>query len=143
MKRETIIAIVFGIILGGILAVIIITKNKQDQINKNKAIGPISKITPSVVFKANAQSLDITEPATGAIVYENSITIKGKADKGATFFLQSAFKDQIYKNEKTDFEIKFPLAFGENTIKITVYPQDSQLKIQEKELKIYYLEEKL
>lgn len=143
MKRETIIAIVFGIILGGILAVVIITKNKQNQISKNKAVAPISKITPSVAFKTNSQNLDISEPISGVIVYNNSITIKGKADKGATIFLQSALKDQVYKNEKTDFEIKFPLAFGENTIKITVYPQDSQLKIQEKELKVYYLEEKL
>jgi len=143
MKRETIIAIIFGIVLGGVLAVIIITKSKQDQINKNKAVAPISKITPSIAYKANAQNLDISSPTTGVIVYEDSIMIKGKADKGATIFLQSAFKDQVYKNEKTDFEIKFPLAFGENTVKITVYPQDSQLKIQEKELKVYYLEEKL
>jgi len=143
MKRETIIAIIFGIVLGGVLAVIIITKNKQNQINKNKSVTPMSKVTPAVARKENSQNLEITEPQNGAIVYENEITIRGKADQGATIFIQSAFKDQVYKNDKPDFEIKFPLAFGENTIKLTIYPKDDQLKIQEKELKVYYLEEKL
>ena len=143
MKKETVIAIVFGILLGGVLAIIIIAKNKQDQINNNKSVAPVGKITPTVARQEDSQSLEISEPQTGIIVYEDSITIKGKADKGATIFIQSAFKDQIYKNDKSDFAIKFPLAFGENTIKLTVYPQDSQLRIQEKELKVYYLEEKL
>jgi hypothetical protein len=34
-----------------------------------------------------------------------------------------------------------PLALGENTIHITVYPNDKQSGVQEKALKIYYLEE--
>jgi len=142
MKRETIVAIVFGILLGGVLAIIIIARNKQNQINSNKAVAPINKITPSAI-KINSQNLEVDTPITGSIVYENSVMIKGKAEVGATIFLQSAFKDQVYKNEKAGFEINFPLAFGENTIKMTVYPKDPQLKVQEKELKIYYLEEKL
>jgi hypothetical protein len=144
MKKETLIAIFFGIILGGVLAVGIIFKNKQDQISKNKAVAPINKITPSVaVTQALVQNLDITQPTSGTIVYEDNVVIKGRTTKGATIFLQSAFKDQVYKTDKQDFEIKFPLAFGENTIKITVYPQDPQEKIQEKELIVYFLEEKL
>jgi hypothetical protein len=144
MKKETTIAILFGIILGGILAVFIIAKNKESQMAKNKTIAPASKLTPAPsVAVLDYQQLEISEPLDGVIVDKNTVKIKGKTDKDALIIIQSQVKDMIFKNTKVDFNVDFPLALGENTIKVVVYPKDSQVRSQEKELKVYYLDEQI
>ena len=39
------------------------------------------------------------------------------------------------------FSADFPLAFGENVITVSEYQKDTQAVAQEKELKVYYLDE--
>ncbi|KKQ24271.1 MAG: hypothetical protein US40_C0002G0102 [Candidatus Roizmanbacteria bacterium GW2011_GWC2_37_13] len=144
MKKETIIAIFLGIAFGGFLAFFLIVKNKEIQLNKNKIIAPTGLITQSAV-KSNivVTPLEITEPNDGAIFDKNSVEIKGKVSKNSLIVIQSPIKDLVFKNEKEDFSTDFPLALGENVIKIVVYPSDKQLRSQEKDLRIYYLEEEL
>jgi len=45
------------------------------------------------------------------------------------------------KVEKEDFTVDMPLALGENVISLTLYPKNSQGRSQQKELRIYYLDE--
>ncbi|PIQ72898.1 hypothetical protein COY13_04500 [Candidatus Roizmanbacteria bacterium CG_4_10_14_0_2_um_filter_36_35] len=144
MKKETIIAVFLGIAFGGILAFFLIVKNKEIQLNKNKVIAPTGANTQSAVkTNISVTTLEVTEPNDGSIFDKNSVTIKGKVSKDSLIVLQSPIKDLVFKNEKEDFSIDFPLALGENVIKLVVYPSDKQSRTQEKDLKIYYLREEL
>ncbi|MFN4212489.1 MAG: hypothetical protein ACK4FL_00815 [Microgenomates group bacterium] len=144
MKKETIIAVIFGIFLGGLLAIIIITKNKQSQLEKNKTIAPTEK--PAMVQKQSQpkfQPLEIVEPASGVIISTNKVNISAKVTKNSLVIIQSPIKDSVFKVEKDQFSVSFPLALGENVIRVAVYPQDKKLPPQEKELRVYYLKEQL
>lgn len=144
MKKETIIAIFFGVLIGGIVAFVLIAKNKEKQLENTKTIAPDAKNTPiTKVTNPSIQSLEILVPQDRTIVDSNKVTIKGKADKDSTILIESPINDAVFKNEKGEFSYQFPLALGENTIKITAYSKDPKFKPQEKELKIYYLEEQL
>ena len=144
MKKETLIAIFFGFLLGGVLAVIIIARNKEKQLEKTKTITSTTKITPvSSAANTNLQTLEIEEPADGVIFSKNSVKIRGKSEKESLIVIQSPIKDLVFKNKEREFTVDFPLALGENVIKISAYPKDVQLKVKEKDLKVYYFDEQL
>ncbi len=144
MKKETAIAIVFGIILGGIVATLLILRNKELQLAKNKAFGSNSSQSAAApATSQNIQSFTLDAPQDGEIVYTNSVTIKGSANKGSLIVIQSPIKDLIVKNDNEQFSEDFPLSFGENAITITVYPPQAEGKSQEKRLRIYYLKQSL
>lgn len=144
MKKETIIAIFFGILLGGVLAVIIVNKNRQVQLEKNKAIAPTEKpVFPKKLSQTEFQSLEILKPTNGEITGKNEVTISAKATKNSLVVIQSPIKNFVFELQKEQFSVNFPLALGENVIKIAVYPQDKKLRFQEKELRVYYLKEEL
>lgn len=144
MKKETIIAVVFGIVLGGIMAVVIISKTREKQLEQTKTIAPLGQANiASSSTNNDLQPLEISYPTDGLIVNKDNVTIKGKAEEGSLIIVQSPFKDLVVQNKNKDFSIDFPLAYGENIIRINVYPKNKQLKPQEKELKVYYLEESL
>ena len=131
MKKETIIAIFFGVIFGGLVAVFLLAKNKELQFNKTKTIAPTGKANKAAKnIAVNLKSLEILEP-------------KGKADKDGLIIIQSATKDLVLRNEKGDFSVQFPLALGENVIKITAHSKDSKVRPQERELRIYNLDDEL
>ncbi|MBI3620368.1 hypothetical protein HY214_04480 [Candidatus Roizmanbacteria bacterium] len=142
MKKETTVAIFFGILLGAVIAVSLIIKNRQAQLQKAKTIVPeiktAFKITPNAI---NARLLEIVSPDDGMITAKNTVTIRGKTDPNSLLIIQSPLKDVVVRNDKADFTIDFPLALGENIITIAVYAKEPQLRSQEKQLKIYYLDE--
>lgn len=143
MKKEAIIAIVFGIVLGSILAVFLIAKNKERLLDKSKSISPLEKGTQSSQASGNIQQLGITEPGDKTIVYKNTITIKGTFTKNSLIIIQSPIKDTVIKNGSEQFSTDFPLALGENVIRIGAYPKDKQLRSQEKEIRVYYFSQQL
>lgn len=144
MKKETIIAVLLGVLFGAVLGLFLITKNKEIQLSKNKVIAPTGTENRSQAENnINFQPLQISEPQDGQILDKNSVSIKGKTTKNSLIVIQSPIKDMVFKNEKETFTVDFPLALGENAIRIVVYPQDKQLGNQEKDLKVYYLEENL
>ena len=143
MKKEAIIAIVFGIVLGSILAIFLIAKNKERLLEKSKTITPLEKGQTSQAKNGGVQQLEISEPGDKSIVYKNTVTIKGSFTKSSLIIIQSPIKDTVLKNDKEQFSIDFPLALGENVIRIGAYPQDKQLRSQEKEMRIYYFSTQL
>ncbi|MCX7881459.1 MAG: hypothetical protein N2482_03055 [Patescibacteria group bacterium] len=142
MKKETIIAIILGIVLGITSGVMVVFESREKDLKKNKPMTnqqktiviPTIKISPILTF------LEIDESFNGKITAEESIKIKGKTNKNSLIIIQSAIKETLLTNEKESFEIDFPLALGENVIRITVYPKDKTASPLFKELKIYYLE---
>lgn len=144
MKKETIIAIIFGIIFGALVALFLLAKNKEFQLTKTKTIGPTKKTSKIVKnIKANQRSLEILEPQDGSIFEAKTVTVKGKAAKDSLIVIQSPVKETVIKNDKEEFTASFPLALGDNVIKITVHLKDNQSRPQEKELHIYNLDEEL
>lgn len=142
MKKETGIAIVLGIFLGVSMAIFLVVRSRTEAINKSKTIMPSVQATPAIIVtNTNSQTLEISEPQDGLIVKANSVKIIGKASKDALLVLQSPIKDMVVNNTKGDFSFDYPLAYGENVIRIVSYPKDRQLRVQERELRIYYLED--
>jgi hypothetical protein len=141
MKKETGVAAILGIIVGFIVVVgVMIWQTNVSQKQKSKTIINQAQISPTpagVSFK----TLAISQPQDLAIVNEKTITIKGKVNKGSLIVIQSPIKNATVKNADEEFSVDFPLAFGENVIHIVAYPTDPQLATQEKDLKIYYLDE--
>jgi hypothetical protein len=138
MKKEAIIAIVFGIVLGSIVAVFLILKNKERLLEKSKTITPLEKNQTSQAKNGGLQLLEITMPGDRDVVYKGTITIKGSFTKNSLIIIQSPIKDLVMKNDRGQFSVDFPLALGENVIRVGAYPQDKQLRSQEKEFRIYY-----
>ncbi|MBW7960140.1 hypothetical protein B6D29_04340 [Microgenomates bacterium UTCPR1] len=144
MKKEAVIAIIFGVSLGAIFGFFLISKNKEIQINKNKVIAPTnSAVKNQKQNEVNFQALEVEEPNDAFITGKDTIQIKGKVTKGSLVVIQSPIKEVVFRNEQESFKSDFPLALGENSIKIVAYPNDKLMNIQEKELKIYYLQEDL
>lgn len=145
MKKETLIAVFFGIVLGGVVAFFIIVKSKDIQLANNKAIAPKDSNINAVGQPLNAsfQTLEVTSPADRIIVDKNSITISGKVEKNSLLVIQSATKDMTIVADKYDYSVDFPLSLGENVINVTAYPKDQSLKPQEKNFSIYYLDSQL
>lgn len=142
MKKETVIAVILGVSFGVVVAFFMIFKTKNQESQKVKPITTAVHISPTVVVKnVGVQPLEITQPESGIITATNSVTISGKAVKGSLMVIQSPIKTSTFTNDKETFSVAFPLAFGENVILISSYPKDAQGAPQEKELKIYYLDE--
>ncbi|MBP9691685.1 hypothetical protein KBD81_06425 [Candidatus Woesebacteria bacterium] len=139
MKRETIIAIVFGILLGAAAGVVVLFQTKSKDAAKVIPIDSNQKkvITPMPVASTSAEQLVISKPGDRAIVSEKSITITGTAPINALIIAQSPTSEQILKNEKEQFSVTMPLALGENVINISVYAGSGTP--QEQVLRIYYV----
>jgi len=141
MKKEVLIAIVCGIGLGLVVAFILVRQIREMEIGKEAQIKTNAGRQLLSSTSQNAQNLEIIEPTTDAVVEQDSVTIKGKAQKGSFLVFHSAAKDVVSKLDKVnEFSVKFPLFVGENIISITMYPQDKTVRTQEKIIKVYNLE---
>ncbi len=141
MKKETVIAILLGIGFGVVVAVGVVVKNKQVQLQKALPLLNTTRVPTPSITTDTSDVLDLTSPENGKVVTTNSITLTGKVSKGSTVIVQSSVKTVIIKNSSEDLNVDFPVAFGDNIIDIVVYPKDSQLRTREKTLEIYYLDE--
>lgn len=143
MKKETIIAISLGVLAGLGVAVVMLEKAHEHQMVNTHTITTASQLTPKATTKeTQPESIDLQEPENGSISTERSVTIKGKSKTGSLMVIESPIKVIFQKLSQDTFSVpNFPLAIGENTIRVSVYSKDSQGAPQEKELKIYYLDE--
>ena len=143
MKKETMVAIFLGLLFGGVVAVFISFKSKDIELAKNKVIAPPRyKVSPDLIG-IKLRPLELTEPADRAIFENNTIRLKGTALKDSLIVVQSPLKDLIVSNKQEKFDLEFPLALGENSIKIVVYPKEKQFRPQEKFIKVYFIDSEL
>lgn len=145
MKKETSIAIIFGLILGGIVAFFIIFQNRNQQMQQSKAIGVVTTITPTILPQKTNNDTNMTvtvdEPTDNLIVTKNSVTIKGKAPKNSLVVIESPIKDLSFTTTTDSYSTSFPLALGENAISVSAYVKTQQQRIMQKLIKVYYLNE--
>lgn len=140
MKKETLVAIFLGLLFGGIVAVFISLKSKEIELSTNKVIAPPKENVSLPNLTGIEQSLELSEPADNAIFNKDIIRFKGTAAKDSLIIIQSPIKDLVVKNTSEKFDLEFPLALGENSIKIVVYPKEKQFKPQEKFIKVYFID---
>ena len=144
MKKETLVAIFLGLFFGGILAVFISLKSKDIELSTNKVIAPPKeKVSSANSNGIEIQPLELSEPADNAIFNKNLIRFKGTAAKGSLIIIQSPIKNLVVNNTSEKFDLEFPLALGENSIKIVVYPKEKQYRPQEKFIKVYFIDSEL
>jgi len=138
------VAIFLGLLFGGIVAVFISFKSKDIELAKNKVIAPQKGKTsfPNTTV-IEQQPLVLDEPADRAIFENSIIRLKGSAAKDSLIVVQSPIKDLIINNKQEKFDLEFPLALGENSIKIVVYPKEKQFRPQEKFIKVYFIDSEL
>ncbi|EKE13957.1 MAG: hypothetical protein ACD_12C00731G0002 [uncultured bacterium] len=144
MKKETIIAIFLGLLFGGVVAIFISLKSKDIELSTNKVIAPPKEnISISNLTGIEMEPLELSEPANNAIFEKNVIHFKGTAAKNSLIIIQSPIKDLVVKNTQGKFDLEFPLALGENSIKMVVYPKEKQFRPQEKFIKVYFIDSEL
>jgi len=142
MKKETIAAVFFGVVLGVGGAFILITRARQMSNQNTKNIPNTKHISPAVAQNSKTQLLELSDPKNASIYASSTMKIKGKMSKNSLIVIQSPIKEVVLQNEAETFQTDFPLALGENVISITAYAKDSKTPAQQKNLKIYYLDEK-
>lgn len=136
MKKETIFAIILGVLTGVIMAVLIIVNS-----NKNTFFTPDTTLTnpsisPSIKFNTKKiNPLLITNPANNVIFNHAKIKITGTCSKNAFLLLQSDSTEIALKTSASTFSIPYTLKTGENTIKITQYVDKTS---DSREITIYY-----
>ncbi|HRN70196.1 MAG TPA: hypothetical protein PLS49_03335 [Candidatus Woesebacteria bacterium] len=141
MKRETVIAISLGILLGVGIGFFVLFKSINGEQTKVIPVGDTeaNKVVTTNATSAGQTILTIQEPVENVVVNKKDITIKGKAQPDSLIVIQSQVSNAVLKNEKEDFSIPFSLALGENTLSINAYSNSSNP--QEIILKVYYVEE--
>lgn len=144
MKKETVMAIFFGILFGAIVAIFLIIKNNEFKFDKTKTIAPSAavnqkaKTTPMIT-----DLLEIQEPQDNTIFSTKNIRIKGTVEKNSLIVIQSPIQEVSFTTGQKEFSVPFSLAMGENVINITAYSKESRVRPQEKELHIFFLENEL
>lgn len=142
MRKEIIIAIVVGFVLGLIITFGIYTANRAIK-NKNQAKSnqpsPLGFATP---LPSPLTNLEITEPENNSVVDKDKIIVSGKADpKTAIAILGEDFDDLVYSDNEGLFSTEVPLVGGANEIKIISMGISNEK--QEKVLTIVYTTSKI
>lgn len=141
MKKETSIAVGMGIVFGLVFSFLVIANTQKNQSVSQKS--STEKTRPVTTEQQTiTQPITISEPNDGAIIPDASVTIKGKTDKNSFILIQTQIKDMSFTTKSESFEYSVPLSLGENVIHINAYPKGSSGKVQEKELRVYYLNTK-
>lgn len=141
MKKEVVIAIFFGIVLGLSVALVTVSKIRQEG-GKNIKMPATTSVSKKVTRSASStQTFEIQEPNDKIITSKNTILIKGKTEKSSLIVVQSPTRDLALQNKNDDFSFSFPLSLGENVISITSYPKNTSSRSQSKTLTVYYFNE--
>lgn len=139
MKKENLMAIFFGLFLGLVFSLFLINQSKNQKETQIKTIKKEQKtFTPSIKIPETPY-LEILEPKDNFIVNTSHFKIKGKANKNHLVLLISPIKELIFENKNENFEIDLPLALGENSIQISLYPKNKSIPLVTKTINIYYL----
>lgn len=147
MAKESVIAIILGLVLGVAVALVAVfytvgtqkdanTKSAQDAsaASASSKLDTIS-IPPTVTV---LRSLEIISPQSGSIVESKTLTIKGTAGVGTLLIIQSPVKTQVTQTDRDSYSLDFPLALGENVITLSAYHAGSVIPVQKK-LYVYRL----
>lgn len=145
MKKELVVAILIGIILGFTVTGLI-WANKQGKLKLNLSFGqkPATKETSPVDLAITPEPtpespntnnenliLKINEPINESISDKESVALKGTTLAKATIVvIWEEGEDILVADEKGAFETEITLVSGENQIEITTYDDNGNQKTE-------------
>lgn len=143
MKKESLIAVVFGVFFGLVFSFIVLqSKNKpQKEIKIKNLTSPTTVVTPKTT-KPETNTLIVNYPQDNLITDKKEIQIQGEAPKNSLIIVQMVNNEKIFENKNTKFTLDLSLNYGSNQIVVFAYPKNIQTPLFKK-LTIYYLENKL
>jgi len=142
MRKEIVIAIGIGFILGLIITFGIYTANQALKAQKQSAsIRRTDEIPPSPLASPMTE-LEITEPEDNLVVKKNKITVSGKtAPKATVAFLAEDYEELLLADEEGVFSGEVTLTSGANEIKIISLTKNNEK--QEKIITVVYTTAKI
>lgn len=142
MRKEVLLAISIGFLLGLIITFGIYTANRALK-EKTQGEKKPTILTSSPTPTAQVSKLEILEPENNLVVYENEIDLRGEVDSEAIISILAEDDQQvIFQTEKEGtFSAKIKLISGANEIKIISINPDG--KRVEKDLTVVLSREKI
>ncbi|KKT40146.1 hypothetical protein A3K29_04575 [Candidatus Collierbacteria bacterium RIFOXYB2_FULL_46_14] len=123
MRKEVLFAIIFGIILGGVILYGMNLANKsvtslKEEIVQNSPATPTPTPTNNLLF--------IVSPQNHSVTSDKTITLTGRATPAANLAVVSETDDLILKaSPEGTFSAQINLIGGENTIAVTELKSDN------------------
>lgn len=133
MRKEVSLAVIIGIILG---AIILYGINLANQSTKNLPQNTKTTTTPSPTLtkegstdtNKNGNKISVTSHVNNQVVFENKITLVGKANANSTVAVVSSLTEEIIQSNATGaFSITIDLEQGENIIELSQLNQNQDL----------------
>jgi hypothetical protein len=145
MKKDIIIAVIVGFVLGVGSALLIVNLPSLLTLLKRTAPSQLATInpTPTLPTVSNTSSLlTLESPAPESIATSKNIQITGKTAPGTILVLTTERDNSPYEaSESGNFAFPLSLKEGANTAIITAYNESGEAET--KTLTIYYTSEKL
>jgi len=125
MKKEILIAIIIGFILGLVITFGIWTANKSLQENTQTQTTEVNESQPIVETSPTEEgqiSLIISSPENNTIVNQAKVEISGQTVAQATVIILFEEGEEVFQaDEKGEFSQEINLVGGANEIKITAF----------------------
>jgi len=140
MRKEVSIAIIIGVILGGVILYgINFANNGLSTIpkpNPTPTINPLPTSLPNSNTN-NPSTLNISSHIDGQVLFEKDIVLTGKANPNASISIIWEDNEEIITTDATgNFTQKITLVAGENNIQIDSVKSDKTL--ESKVIKLFY-----
>jgi hypothetical protein len=122
MRKEVILAVIIGVLLGGVILYGINLANNSAKSSQEdqKQSEQVKEKTPNSPITAT-NKISIITPQDHSVVTESTITLKGSAKPNQNIAIVSESDDILtVSDEKGNFSSNINLISGENTITITV-----------------------
>ena len=132
MKKEALIAIVVGLILGLIITVGIYTANRSiNQLKANKATKTQASATPTTQSQEKAKILEITSHESFDLLDEASVTLSGIAWPKAVLALLGEDQELLITADADGiFSFNFDLIKGYNEIQVIATDDTGEISSQ-------------
>ncbi len=142
MRKEIIVAIAVGFIIGLIITFGIYTANRALKQKSQPTAELPSVEEPPSPPPPPTPILEITEPGNNLVVKKNKVTVSGKADPKTTIaILAEDFEDLLVADEEGIFSLEVPLTGGANEIKVVAMNKSGEK--EEKIITIVYTTAKI
>ena len=137
MRKEVILAIVGGVVLGLLVIGGLWWTNKATtEENLNITPTPVLEQPPTLT-SAPSLSLEIISPEDESIIEEEKITLEGKtAPESVVVVIYPEGENIVEADEEGNFETEITLVGGANEIKVTAYDEEGNQA--EKNLTLVY-----
>lgn len=140
MKKETIFAISFGVVLGVLAGILVLFQARHSEEAKVIPVEAGKEVVNEKVVDLDSieEQLVIVSPSTNSVFDKDSFELSGEAPLNGLVVIQTPIEELVFKNKEKNFKKEVKLALGENVINISVYSGNS---VQEEVIRIYYIKE--